>query len=174
MKLMTSQRRKSAGQSTVEFALMMPVIMAFFFWIFQVNIYYTALNQTAWAAFASARTQLVLTGPGDGGVQAKDTVTRILPGSLYDGVNSDPSTLRSGGGPDGVIVKLPSLATLPYVSSGGNGLAAPLLKFDTEVSTHLGWQEYNHQKYSDKYEWEDGMPNQGGSKTVTDNNLKDY
>lgn len=172
------KNRKSKGQSTTEFALMMPVIMVFFFWIFQVNIYFSAMNQGAWAAYAAARTHLVLGGPDDGGVTTQKTVDRILTGKLFQENGRNPtveegeSTIYGGGGAEGVILKLKSLETLPYVSSADN----PLLKFEDgfEISTHLGWQEYDTMKYPKSDEWETTGPDRTGRKMQTDNNLTDY
>lgn len=173
---MKTIRRRNAGQSVTEFALMMPVIMAFFFWIFQVNIYYSALNQGAWAAYAGARTHLVLGGPNDGGNSAQKTVDRIMTGRLYtnnsDGkpMVSDGEKLRGGGSTaEGIIVRMPALDTLPYVSNADN----PLLTFKTEISTHLGWQEYDRQKWQSSDDREKESPSEGPH-MVTDNNLKDY
>lgn len=158
------RQRTLRGQSTVEFALMMPIIMAFFFYVFEANIYWSALHQSAWAAYAAARTNLVLGGPAPKGRAVDRTGKMILTGRLFEqGVNISPSTLRPGGGPDGVIVRLQGLDSLPYTKD--------LLSFNSEVSTHLGWQEYDKMRYPDPYEWESHPL---GAKMVTDNNLKDY
>ena len=165
---MTIKRRKTSGQSTAEFALMMPVIMLFFFWIFQVNIYYSALNQSAWAAYAGARTNLVMGGPDSSRVSAQRTVDRILTGRLFRNLGNpqaSASTLRAGGGPDGIILRLQALDTLPYVSNPQN----PLLNYPNTMTTHLGWQEYNPSKYPDTQDRETGP-----RRTITDNNLLDY
>ena len=159
--------RRRKGQSTVEFALMMPVIMAFFFWVFETNIYWIGLHQGAYAAYAASRTHLVDGGPTN--VDPKDTMNDLLTGQLWKGgfngrnqPRLEMSTLRQGGGSDGVIIKMPALSTLPYI-----GL---LLEFDSEVSTHLGWSEFDAQKYPDQVRDREG----GQRATVTDNNTTDY
>ena len=164
---MRSLLRKSSGQSTTEFALMMPVIMVIFFYIFEVNIYWSALHHSAYASYAAARTHLVSGGPGGdyptNNSSAQDTVDRILTGRLYEmsGPQATLSSLR--GGRDGVVVNLGSLASLPYTHQ--------FLGFNSEVSTHLGWSEFDKSKWTDPYEWE--CPPMGCT-MVTDNNLKDY
>lgn len=162
----TSSRRRRKGQSTVEFALMMPVIMAFFFWIFEANIYWIGLHQGAYAAYAASRAHLVSGGPTQ--VRPRDAVADIMTGRLWRDGDFRPedrvstSTLRGGGGPDGVIVQLPSLSSLPF-SRG-------FLSVQTEVSTHLGWSEFDSQKYRDR----DRDLETGRRQMVTDNNLTDY
>ena len=165
----TTGTRGRRGQSTVEFALMMPVIMAFFFWIFETNIYWIGLHQGAYAAYAASRTHLVDGGPTD--VDPEETMEDLLTGQLWKGgfngrnrPSLSTSTLRTGGGPDGVIITMPALSTLPYI-----GL---LLEFDSEVSTHLGWSEYDETKYPNSRERECAEP--FGCRMVTDNNLRDY
>jgi len=156
---------------------MMPVIMAFFFWVFQANIYMTALNQSAYAAFAGARTHLVLGGPGGGGMSADKTVKRILTGQLFEGDLGAPQVSDGDNLPgrpqgatrQGIKINLKSLSTLPYVRSGNL-----LGDLETEVSTHLGWQEYDEQRYTNTLEREKIQGKRTGRKFQTDNNLTDY
>lgn len=171
-------RRRRKGQSTVEFALMMPIIMGFFFWIFETNIYWIGLHQGAYAAYAASRTHLVSGGPT--AQDPKDTMNDILTGRIWKGAAGGGSrggspelrrtrlVTRGLGGMDGVTIELPSLASLPYVSTGDN----PLLHFNTEVSTHLGWSEYDQIRYPNPRERECAQP--FGCQMVTDNNLRDY
>src|SRR3954465_3984930 len=51
--------RRKRGQSTVEFALMIPVMITVFFWIIEANVYMTSLHMTGFAAYSSARALLV-------------------------------------------------------------------------------------------------------------------
>ena len=53
------RRVRQQGQSTVEFALMMPVMLTVFFWMFEANILMTGMHLTSYASFMSARAYVV-------------------------------------------------------------------------------------------------------------------
>lgn len=157
---------REAGQSTVEFALMLPVIMTFFFWIFQVNIFMLGYHQMAYASFAAARHHIVERGSGE-----EDKVMKaILTGKIYtSNVSGRPSVEHStridgrwNAGPDGAQINHPGFQSLPYVRG--------LFNIKSEVPTHLGPDEYNTQLYPGH----GGRGDAGTGKRLTDNNLTDF
>lgn len=148
MKTIRTRRRK--GQSVTEFALMMPVIMAFFFYAFEANIHMSAMQQASYASYMGARGFLVQRdGRGDPGQIGR----MILTGSIWDGANV------SADGNDGVKATFGNFASLPYTRD--------LLNFNNEIPTHLGKNEWGSP-------WNDQRQGLGTNRMFTDNNMTDH
>ena len=157
-------RAPEAGQSTVEFALMIPVIMTFFFWVFQVNVFMLGYHQMAYASFAAARHHIVERGQS----QEQEVVDAILTGKIYtSNVSGKPTfehSTRIDGQwnvTDGAQVNHPGFQSLPYVRN--------LFNIKAEIPTHLGPDEYNLQIYSNN-----DRAKAGTNKRLTDNNIEDF
>src|SRR5687768_6926289 len=116
MKTFTQTRKRSLGQSTVEFALMMPILMTFFFWIFEANIYFVASTQAAYSAYASARSVVVMHGRSN--MPQQEVPQEILTGRIWQQVppQTQVHQLTQGGlwgQPDGVTVRFGAIGSLP-------------------------------------------------------------
>lgn len=159
--------REEAGQSTVEFALMIPVIMTFFFWVFQVNIFILGYHQMAYASFAAARSHVVERSQGP---QEQQVMDAILTGKIFKENTAGRPTIThdsrmddNWGVSDGVTLKHPGFESLPYVRG--------LFSIKAEVPTHLGPSEYDM-----------GIRSYNGNdrakattrKKLTDNNVEDF
>ena len=69
-------RRRERGQSTTEFLLMMPLLMAMFFFIIEMSLYFSSVHYTNYASYAAARGHAVGEDP--------DQITAmLLTGSIY-------------------------------------------------------------------------------------------
>lgn len=162
MKAISLKRtRRESGQSVVEFALMMPVIMAVFFYIFEANIHMSAMHQGAYASYMAARGHVV---KHNGGGDETRIMRAILTGKLFrqsgPPASVSPDSLQGGKGVDGVIVDLGNMDSLPYTKD--------LLKFRNKVPTHLGPTEWDRQFWSDMPREQDQGPQ---TEWYTDNNL---
>lgn len=152
MRRPASQRhQQQRGQSTVEFLLMMPLILATFFFIIEMSLYFTTVHYTSYATYAAARAHAVGEDPTE--------VTRmLLTGSVYNyrGNHSNPgqnytvnlmqgdSNSSNARSASGVSVQLntwtPQLPFLAGIipSSGGG------LRFQTR--TYLGPPECTYEE----------------------------
>lgn len=153
MKTLRNNRRRTRGQSVTEFALMMPIIMAFFFYIFEANIHMVALHQGAYASYAAARGRVTR---HDGKGQTQKFKSAILTGKIWNGSNITDD------GEDGVKTTFGNFASLPYVRCGGEAD----LCMQLEVPTHLGREEWGPRYQSPR-------DSHGTNKRQTDNNLTD-
>jgi hypothetical protein len=148
------RKKKNSGQSVVEFALMMPVIMAFFFYIFEANIHMSAMHQGSYASYMGARGFLV---ERNGRGKPERIGQAILTGKLFK-QSGPPASVRADGN-NGVVAKLGNMDSLPYTKD--------LLKFSNEVPTHLGRNEWSN-PWNTQREGPNAPP-----KMYTDNNLRD-
>ena len=142
------RKRKNSGQSVVEFALMMPIIMAMFFYVFEANIQMTAMHQASYASYMGARGFIV---EHDGRGKPERIGQAILTGKVFEGARV------TADGNDGVKAELGEMASLPY--------AWQLLNFTNEVPTHLGQNEWQG--------WSSLRESEGTNLMYTDNNLRD-
>jgi hypothetical protein len=149
MKTLRNIRRRSSGQSVTEFALMMPVIMAFFFYVFEANIHMSAMQQGSYASYAAARGFLV---KHDGKGEPSTFKGKILTGTIWNTANIAQD------GQDGVKVTFGNFASLPY--------SRQLLDFNNEIPTHLGKNEWSSP-------WTSQRESHGTGLRLTDNNLTD-
>lgn len=156
------------GQATTELALMMCIILAFFFWALQAEIILGGMHQGAYAAFNSAR--ILVTSHHGGKDPDQDGRAKILTGKIFTEAEGGPASLStdlrdnskwSGAQADGVNLTVPQFASLPY--------AHVVLNFDLEIPTHLGPDEW------DDGVWTDSERDQEQTQacTVTDNNQQD-
>jgi hypothetical protein len=182
---------RESGQSTAELAMMMPVVLAFFFWGLQVNIIMFAYHQTAYASFMSARALLVShnTSSVCGSDCPTTVMNAILTGDLYQGSGANgtgntfqkvklTATVRGGTGgkddsedqqdfgqnqPTGVQIQLGAINSLPYMDQ------IDFATFSAYVPTHLGASVWNQTLYPDTYRDQDAST----PCYYTDNNTKD-
>ena len=54
-----THRRAERGQSTTEFLLMLPLMMACFFFIIEMSLYFTTVHYQSYATYAAARAHAV-------------------------------------------------------------------------------------------------------------------
>lgn len=146
----TLRTRRRSGQSVTEFALMMPVIMAFFFYAFEANIHMAAMQQASYASYMGARGFLV---ERNGRGKPEKIGKMILTGSIWE------TASVSADGNDGVKATFGNFASLPY--------SRDLLNFNNEIPTHLGKNEWDSP-------WNDDKQGEGTNRRITDNNLKDH
>ncbi len=175
--------RSQRGQSTVELALMMPIVFTVFFWMFESNILMSGMHMTAYGAYVGARAHLVENQ--DNGVRERSAVRRVLTGGIFRqnyfmggrsplfqvyatnrgsmiGPGTAPSHTASS---DGVVVTVPMFASLPYVRHLFNLDASGNPRAPLGIPTHLGPDEWTGN--SDQ-RW--GL---GTGCQLTDNNLTD-
>ena len=169
--------KRSRGQSTVEFALMMPFMLGITFFVLEFQIFAVGMHHTAWAAYSAARAQVVMHG-NKVDLQS-EVIDEILNGRIYQqqrpsvdthrrGFNGNDSKWNQGQPDDGVVVTMPGFGSLPY--------ARALLNIDTEIPTHLGPDEWDRQiegnDNDNERRWD--RTSSGGKKTLTDNNQDDF
>lgn len=107
-------RRRGAsrrGQSTVEFMLMLPVLLAVFFFVIEMSLYFTAIHYTNYATFTVARAKLAGYRNKDGQQTATFVAELMLTGSaLQDNYTLSEKT-------NGISVQLQSWrTTFPYLA----------------------------------------------------------
>lgn len=95
-------RRTRTGQSTVEFALMIPIIFAVLFAVIEYAYFFGAVHYVNYATFAAARAQQ--TSSGDGSVA--DNVTGVADVLLHGNVTKD-ATLTGDASTGKVSATLP-------------------------------------------------------------------
>ena len=124
-------RRHERGQSTVEFMLMLPLLLASFFFVIEMSMYFSSVHYTQYATFAAARGAAV-------GEDPEEIASILLTGNVYQGGQN--YTVQQIDGDTGVSITLdkwnpsfPFLAGI-FPDNGGKGLT-----FTTEV--HLGPRE---------------------------------
>jgi hypothetical protein len=174
---MNTRSKRGRGQSTAEFAMMMPFIMGITFFILEFQIFAVGMHHSAWAAYAAARAHVV---EHNGRINLQNqVVNRILTGRIYTESPSRPrvSTHRRGynglqtswgQSPDGVIVEVRGFGSLPY--------GRQLLNLNTSIPTHLGPDEWDRRipgnDNDNERRWD--VTSSGGRKTFTDNNRDDF
>ena len=100
-----SRRR---GQSTVELAIMMPVILMGLFVVVDLAFFFGGTHYTHYAAFVGARAQQV-------GEDADEASSMLM-----DGGTTYRARTRSGLAEDSVRIDMPWSLGLPFLSSFGN------------------------------------------------------
>lgn len=160
------RRASDAGQSTVEFALMIPVIMTFFFWVFQVNIFMLGYHQMAYASFAAARAHTV---ERNGSQPEQEVMDAILTGKIFQENVSGPPRIGHSrrqdsrwSVDDGVRITHSGFESLPYVRG--------LFSIRSEIPTHLGPSEFE----ASIFPGHGGRADGGTQKRLTDNNTDDF
>ena len=109
-------RRGRRGQSTVEFLLMMPLIMAMFFFIIEMSIYFTSVHYTHYATFAAARGHAV-------GEDPQEIADMLLTGNVYKrnttvNLMRDRSSSNDGRTSDGVRIRVNEwVPSFPFLAS---------------------------------------------------------
>ncbi len=113
-----SLRRKQShlfnkrGQSTVEFALTLIMMLSFLLFFFQLSMVFAFGNYVHYATFMSARAYLAAgSDPGDQKSRAREVIVRMLKKSVGQaGVDKFPSIARGigGGDPGGFQVDSPT------------------------------------------------------------------
>lgn len=160
------ERRGERGQSTTEFALMLPVVFLGFFWIFEANVIMMQMHQGAYASYAAARSHIVERGAQ----YEQGIVDSILTGSIYRGGDFRGQSPRVrhhtkgfGLSQDGVIVEMDNVQSMPYAR-----LFFEMAPVEPKVPTHLGPDEFNAMVNFPPY----GLA--GTRKMLTDNNIEDF
>jgi TadE-like protein len=111
--------KRRAGQSTVEFAMMIPVIFAALFLVVELAFFFGSTHYVNYAAFAGARAQQV-------GESASEAA-----GMLLDGNVTRDASIRPGSA--SVTIEQPWQMDLPFTSGFGS--------FDYEVTVVAGPRE---------------------------------
>lgn len=115
---------RQRGQSTVEFMLMLPILLGIFFFVVEMSLYMTAIHYTNYATFTVARSKIV-GYRGDGGPQTAAFVADLL---LTGSALKDNYTLSERS--TGITVQLQSWkTTFPYLAG-----IMPDAKFATSVN----------------------------------------
>ncbi|MDP2312793.1 MAG: pilus assembly protein [Pseudomonadota bacterium] len=117
--------RLRRGQSTVEFAIMIPVIFAALFLIVELAFFFGSTHYVNYAAFTAARAQQV-------GESATDAA-----GLLLDGNVTRQATVSANTGSGSVTVEMPWEMDLPFTS----GFAS----FDYDVTVVAGPEEAQYE-----------------------------
>lgn len=96
------ERTKESGQSTVEFALTLVLLLAFIFFYFQLTMIFAFGNFVHYATFMSARAYSSAGGdPSDQRDRAKLVIVRLLKRSEGQaGIDKFPSVAKGVGGSD--------------------------------------------------------------------------
>ncbi len=113
------------GQSTVEFAIMIPVIFGILFMIVELAFFFGSTHYVNYAAFAAARAQQV----GESATDAADL--------LLDGNVTRAATVSASTGSGSVSIALPWETDLPFT----HGVGA----FDYEVTVIAGPEEAKYE-----------------------------
>ncbi|MDP2309234.1 MAG: pilus assembly protein [Pseudomonadota bacterium] len=113
------------GQSTVEFAIMIPVIFAALFLIVELAFFFGSTHYVNYAAFTAARAQQV-------GESATDATDLLLDGNVTAGASVSAST-----GAGSVKIAMPWEMDLPFTSGFG--------AFDYEVTVIAGPEEARYE-----------------------------
>ena len=132
---------RKRGQSTVEFLLMLPLIMAMFFFIIEMSIYFTSVHYTHYATFAAARGHAV-------GENPQEIADMLLTGNVYKN-NKTVTLMRNNGTTtdarvsDGVRIRVndwvPSFPFLAGIMPSSTGLTYA-------TSTYLGPPECTYEE----------------------------
>lgn len=113
------------GQSTVEFAIMIPVIFAALFLIVELAFFFGSTHYVNYAAFSAARGQQV----GESATDATDL--------LLDGNVTSAATVRANTGAGTVKIEMPWQMDLPFTSGFGD--------FDYDVTVVAGPEEARYE-----------------------------
>lgn len=132
------RERGQHGQSTVEFMLMVPVILSIFFFVIEMSLYFSAIHYANYATYTTARARLANYGaqPYQSTPDPNSVMKLVLTGSVY-GDNYDVTQTQKG-----VTMKLRHWKTnFPFLS-----VLLPNMPFT--LSVNLGPEEYRYEKVS--------------------------
>lgn len=121
---------KRRGQSTVEFAIMIPVICAALFLVVELAFFFGSTHYVNYAAFVGARAQQV-------GQSATDAA-----GLLLDGNVTRSASVRASTGGGSVTIEQPWSMDLPFTS----GFAS----FDYDVTVVAGPEEARYENTTNR------------------------
>lgn len=113
------------GQSTVEFAIMIPVIFGVLFMIVELAFFFGSTHYVNYAAFTAARAQQV-------GESATDAA-----GLLLDGNVTRSATVSANAGSGSVKIRMPWQTDLPFAHGVGS--------FDYDVTVIAGPEESRYE-----------------------------
>lgn len=116
------------GQSTVELAIMIPVIFGVLFFIVELAFFFGSTHYVNYAAFVGARAQ-----------QVGESATTAA-GLLLDGNVTRDANVSAGAGRGSVTVDMPWQMDLPFTSSFDD--------FDYEVTVIAGTEESRYEGLS--------------------------
>lgn len=116
------------GQSTVELALMIPVILGALFLVVELSLFFGGTHYTNYAAFSAARAQQV----GESASEAADM--------LLDGRVTRDGRVRSGA--DSVTIGMPWELDLPFLKGFSD--------FDYEVTVVAGPEEARYESFTNR------------------------
>jgi Flp pilus assembly protein TadG len=121
---------KRRGQSTVELAIMMPVIFAALFLVVELAFFFGSTHYANYAAFVGARAQQV-------GESATDATGLLLDGNVTSAAN-----VRASTGAGSVTVEVPWTMDLPFTSGFGD--------FDYDVTAVAGPEEARYENTTNR------------------------
>lgn len=119
---------KRRGQSTVELALMIPVLFGALFFIVELAFFFGGTHYVNYAAFAAARAQQV-------GESATDAANLLL-----DGTVTREASVRASTGSGSVRIDMPWEMDLPFTA--GN--------FDYDVTVVAGPEEARYENTTNR------------------------
>ena len=89
MKTVLNRKRRSRGQGTVEFLLLLPIILMLLFSVIEYAYYFGGVHYTNYAAFSAARANIA--NEGTSGVEDE-----LLTGNVTSGVQLELNSNRTG------------------------------------------------------------------------------
>ncbi len=113
------------GQSTVELAIMIPVIFGTLFLLVELAFFFGSTHYVNYAAFAAARAQQV----GESATEVTDL--------LLDGTATQDATVSANAGDGSVTIEMPWRMSLPFTSHFEN--------FDYDVKVVAGPAEADYE-----------------------------
>lgn len=116
------------GQSTVELALMTPVILGALFLVVELALFFGGTHYTNYAAFSAARAQQV-------GERADDAAAMLLDGNV-----TRDARVRAGDG--SVTITQPWPLDLPFLGGFGD--------FDYDVTVVAGPEEARYESFTNR------------------------
>lgn len=131
-------RKRLRGQSTVEFMLMIPVLMSIYFFVIEMGLWFTTIHYGTYAAFNIARAQQVGFSNLYPSVSALNDI--ILTGAVWQNSAAKPVG-ASKYTPTGISVSVSGFeekVPLPFLRD-----LLPDMAFDTKV--YLGSLELNYE-----------------------------
>lgn len=128
-----SRRRRSRGQSTVEFMLMLPVLLASYFFVVQMGLYFTTIHYANYGAFTSARG---LVGGYSSMYQDMTSMSKlVLSGDVWGG----QAAAAAAAGASVTLTNFERRVPLPFISS-----MVPDMNFTASVSLGGSEQDYEY------------------------------
>lgn len=127
---MLSDVKLRRGQSTVELAIMIPVILGALFLVIELALFFGSTHYTNYAAFSAARAQQV----GESATDAADM--------LLDGRVTREAQVRASSGGGSVTVELPWELDLPFLGGFSD--------FDYDVTVVAGPEEARYENFTNR------------------------